>query len=283
MDPAFRGWPRAADAGAFLRERLGRPLVGLILGSGFAGMASQLETGEPVPPEAVPGLPPRRPPAMGALVASAVVAGRTVWVLRERMHLYEGFHAGEVAFPVAALAAAGAKGLVLTCAAGGLAPGDSPGGFAAIADHLNLTGDDPVRHVPPEWRRPAFTDLHDAYDPVLRDAMQSAAGTRGLAMREGVLAAVAGPCYETPAEIRALVAAGADLVSMSTVPEAIAARHLGLRVAALACIANRGAGLGSGGGIDHGGVLRTVEQAVEREAEALRSALVAVVKLVEGR
>jgi purine nucleoside phosphorylase len=131
-----------------------------------------------------------------------------------------------------------------------------------VTDHINLLGDDPVRRVAAQDREPAFPDLQDAYEPAWVGAWQDAARELGCGLRGGVLAALSGPCYETPAEVRMLRVLGADLVSMSVVPETIMARYLGMNVAAVACISNRGAGLGGTDTIRHDRVLDVVAHAV---------------------
>jgi inosine/guanosine/xanthosine phosphorylase family protein len=258
---------------AFLRERLGPPALGVVLGSGFARVAPMLGAGDPVPFEAIPGYPARRAPGHGGGVAAADLAGGRAWIFLGRLHTYEGLDALAAAHPVRLLGAAGATGVLLTCAAGGLLPDDRPGDFAVVTDHLNLLGDDPMRHIPPRDRAPAFLDLQNAYDPGWADAWRVAAEAHGARLRSGVLAALPGPCYETPAEVRMLRAMGADLASMSVVPETILARYLGLRVAAIACIANRGAGMDHGEAIAHDDVVDVVGRAVVTGAPFLAAGL----------
>ncbi len=262
--------PRAA---AFLEGRLGRPDLGVVLGSGFAPLAGALGAGERVSSSEIPGCPECRVEGHGGGAAAARVASGNVWLFAGRLHLYEGHDAARVAFPVAVLAAAGVRSVLLTCAAGGLDDADVPGDFAVVTDHINLAGADPLRVIPPERRDPPFLDLQEAYDPAFRLAWHEAARAGEVRMRDGVLAALAGPCYETPAEVRMVRGLGADLVSMSTVPEAIAARYLGLRVAAVACVSNKGAGMAGARWIHHGGVVRSVEEAVAGAAGFLRAGI----------
>ncbi len=255
----------AAEAALWLRSRLGPPGAGVVLGSGFGALAEALGAGDAVPLGELPGSPVPRDRAGRVGVSVARRSAGSVWVFDGRLHLYEGYGARQVAFPIALLAAAGARALMLTCAAGGLLESDRPGDFALIADHLNLTGADPTRALARAAEATTFTDLQEAYDPDLAARWRSLAQERGMRLRNGILAALAGPSYETPAEVRMLRALGGDLVSMSTVPEAIAARYLGLRVCALACVANLGAGTRRGQPIDHRAVLGTVAEAVRRE------------------
>jgi purine-nucleoside phosphorylase len=177
------------------------------------------------------------------------------------------------ALPVGLMAAAGARTALLTCAAGGLRDDDRPGDFAVITDHVNLLGDDPVRQIPAHLRDPAFLDVQHVYDERLSEAWRVAARDGGVRLRDGVLAALPGPCYETPAEVRMLRAIGADLASMSVVPEAILAAYARMRVTAIACISNRGAGMGGPDAIAHGEVLDVVARAVGASASFLLSGL----------
>jgi inosine/guanosine/xanthosine phosphorylase family protein len=197
-------------------------------------------------------------------------------VFNGRLHTYEGLDALAAAHPVGLLAAAGAEAVVLTCAAGGLKDDDRPGEFAIVTDHLNLLGDDPIRRLPPDRRHPRFLDLHSVYDPGSAASWRAVALGFDIPFRDGILAALPGPCYETAAEVRMLRTLGADLASMSVVPEAILAHYFGLRVSAIACISNLGTGLGLGETIAHDGVLDVVEHAVRRSARLFRDGLAAM-------
>ncbi len=260
------GIPAAAS---FLEERLGRPALGVVLGSGFDALIGAFETEKSVEAGAVPGLP-RRPGCGPRRFVSARAGDSRAWLVDGRPHLYQGFSPAEIVFPIAVLAKAGARAVLLTCAAGGLLEEDRPGDLAVVVDHINLSGCDATSAIPFHRRDPQFLDLQGVYDPALAEAWRGAAREAGVALRDGVLASVRGPCYETPAEVRMLRAMGADLVSMSTAVEAIAARYAGLRVAAVACIANRGAGLASGAPIRHGDVVGEVSEAVAGARTMLR-------------
>jgi purine-nucleoside phosphorylase len=256
-----------AEAGRAARriERdLGAPDLGVILGSGFSPLARILGAGDAVPPDDIPGYPGGRADGHGGGVSAAERPAGRLWLFHGRFHLYEGLAVEQVVFPVAVLAAAGARSLLLTCATGGLVETDRAGDLAVVADHLNLTGCDPVTAFRDRDGRPVHVDLQDAYDPVFRRAL-----LERIRSREGILACVRGPCYETPAEVRMVRALGADLVCMSTVPEVIAARRHGLRVAAVACVANRGAGMEAAGAIRHPDVLQTVRGAVDRAGSTI--------------
>ena len=261
------------EGAAFLLERLGPPRLGLVLGSGFSQLADALAAGEPAPYGSIPGYPSTHTQGHDGGVAAARVGAALAWVFIGRLHTYEGLDAFASAYPVGLLAAAGAQAVVLTCAAGGLREDDRPGDFAIVSDHVNLMGDDPIRRLPPDCRTPGFLDLQRTYDPGLAATWREAARGFGVPLRDAVLAALPGPCYETPAEVRMLRAIGADLASMSVVPEAILAHYLRLRVAAIACISNRGAGLGAGEAIAHGHVLDVVERAVHQASPWLKTGL----------
>jgi len=167
----------------------------------------------------------------------------SVAVLEGRMHLYEGYSPAEVAFPVRVLALSGAETLIFTCAAGGIAPQAAPGTFMLFSDHLNFQGVSPLAGPHDERWGARFVELGRAYDALLQRRARKACSDLGLDFFQGVYAAVLGPNYETPSEIRALRRAGADAVGMSTVPEVLAARQSGVRVLAVAVITNRAAGL----------------------------------------
>jgi purine-nucleoside phosphorylase len=264
------------EGAALLRARLGAPRLGLILGSGFPGVAEALDAGEGTACRAIPGWPARSRRADGVVVAAADIGGARAWAFSGRLHVYEGLDALAAAYPVSLLAAAGAETVVLTCAAGGLEDDDRPGDFSIVTDHLNLLGDDPIRHIPQELRAPRFLDLQRVYDVSLAAAWRSAARQARVPLRDGVLAAMPGPCYETAAEVRMLRALGADLASMSVVPEAILATYHRMRVVAIACIANRGGGLGRGEPIAHDGVVDVVDRAVRGCPSFFRAAMTAM-------
>jgi purine-nucleoside phosphorylase len=246
---------RAEAASRFLRRRLPElPNAAVVLGSGMGG-AELGRARASVPYASIPGFP--RPTVPGHAGTLSLV-GRTA-VLRGRAHFYEGCSLEDAVRPVRALAALGVRTLVLTNAAGGIARRLRPGDLMLISDHLNLMGANPLRGSA------SFVDLTAAYDPALRRLARRADG----GLREGVYAAMAGPSYETPAEVRMLRRLGADAVGMSTVPEAIAAREAGMRVLGISIIANRAAGLGKGG-VSHGEVLVATARAAGRLGLLLR-------------
>ncbi len=228
----------AAD---FLRK-LGEPEVAVVLGSGL-GDVLPIEDERVVRFTEVPGFPAPTAPGHKGEIAIGVLGEKEVLVQRGRLHYYEGYSPEEVVFPVRTYALLGVKVLVLTNAAGGIAEGLAPGDLVLIRDHINMLGFNPLRGPNPEELGPRFPDMTHAYDPELRRIAHEVALELGIELREGVYLATMGPSYETPAEIRAFRALGADLVGMSTVPEVIAARHAGMRVLAVSCVTNLAAGI----------------------------------------
>jgi purine-nucleoside phosphorylase len=215
------------------------PQVVLILGSGLAGIPEDLAVVHRAALDAVTGIGAPAVPGHARQLVLARWHGVPVWLCLGRYHLYQGLSAAEVAAPIAMLAQLPVRAVVLTNAAGGLNPVIEPGDLVLIRDHLAvpaLAGQHPL--VPPAGPVHFFS-LRDAYDPELRFALRKAAAAQGILLREGTYAWVSGPTYETPTELRWLRLAGADLVGMSTVPEVIMARALGLRVVALSVVTNR--------------------------------------------
>ena len=194
----------------------------------------------------------------GRLVLGQVGAV-TVAVLQGRYHFYEGHDISDVVFPVRVLAKLGIKSLLLTNAAGGIGKGLQPGDLMVIRDHINMLGVNPLRGANDERLGPRFPDMSAVYDPEFQDLIAAAEKEIGLKAKKGVYLALSGPSYETPAEIRMLAALGADAVGMSTVPEAICARHMGLRVAGISCITNLAAGI-SAQPLSHQEVTETAER-----------------------
>ena len=247
------------EAAEFLRGRgFATPEIGIVLGSGLGALADAVEDTLSLGAAEIPGYPVSRVEGHAGALVSGTPAGRRVLVFRGRVHYYEGFSLAEVAFPVRVLAALGGRTLVLTCAAGGITV--EPGSLMLLRDHLNLMGGSPLRGPNDEELGPRFPDMTEVYDAGLRTRAREVAARLGIPLAEGVYAAFHGPEYETPAEILMARALGADAVGMSTVPEAIAARHAGLRVVAVALVTNRAAGLG-GGPLAHEEVLEAAERA----------------------
>jgi purine-nucleoside phosphorylase len=243
-------------AAEFIESRITlRPRIAVVLGSGLGDFAYKLENPSTVLYSDIPGWP--RSTAIGhagKLVVGAI-NGLPVAVLSGRVHVYEGYTAQQVVFGVRALARIGVDSLVLTNAAGGINPAYQPGQLVLIADHINLLGQNPLTGPNDEALGPRFPDMTEAYSKEFREFAHAAGKDIGLDLAEGVYAAVPGPSYETPAEIRYLRSIGADLVGMSTVPETIAANHMGMKVLGISCVTNLAAGV-TGQKLDHEEVLK---------------------------
>lgn len=233
--------------------------IGLVLGSGLGGFADELSEATRVPYASIPSFP--RSTAIGH--AGQMVIGKVgdvaVAAMQGRAHLYEGYSPNEVAFPVRVLGRMGIRALILTNAAGGINLEYKQGALVAIADHINLQGYNPLAGPNDDRFGPRFPDMTEAYTKLYRDIALRAARGLGLTLHQGVYAGLLGPSYETPAEIRYLRTIGADLVGMSTVPEVIAARHMGIKVLAISCVTNMAAGI-SEQALSHEDVLATGER-----------------------
>lgn len=214
-----------------------------MLGSGLGGFADAVEDAVEIPYGELPGWPGSTAVGHAGTLVVGRFGGVTVAVMKGRAHLYEGVPPAKVVFGVRVLGRLGIESLVLTNACGALDAAVEPGTLVAISDHLNLQGSSPLVGTNDETLGPRFPDMSDAYDPAYRELAQAAAARLGLALGEGVYAAWLGPAFETPAEIRMLRTLGADLVGMSTVPEVLAARHMGIRCLALSCVTNAAAGV----------------------------------------
>ncbi len=261
---------RAAAAARFIRARAPREVrTALVLGSGLGAFADEVEGAESIPYEEIPGF--ARPTVEGHAGRLVVgeVGGAGVAVMQGRFHFYEGYALEEVTFPVRVLGLVGARSLVLTNAAGGLNNSFTEGALIVISDHLNLMGTNPLLGPNDERFGPRFPDMSEVYDHDYQDAAIAEAKAMGIELRRGIYAALTGPSYETPAEIRMLRLLGADAVGMSTVPEAIVARQMGLRVLGLSCITNMAAGV-LDKPINHEEVIETGERVRETFAELLR-------------
>ena len=243
---------RLAEAAGAVRTWYGEerpfPEVAVVLGSGLAGAADAVSNARSLPYEAIPGLadcsaPGHRSRLTAGELPALAGAPLPVAVLLGRHHLYEGRTAAEAVFGVRLLGTLGVRRLVLTAAVGAIHPDLRVGDFLRIDDHLNLTGASPLEGPEP-GPEPRFPDLTRAWDADLAAALERAASRLGMPLPSGVYAGVRGPQFETPAEIRMLRTVGADVVGMSVVLEAIAARHLGIRVAGLAFASNLAAGIG---------------------------------------
>jgi inosine/guanosine/xanthosine phosphorylase family protein len=230
---------------AAIRAHFGRdfPRTVLMLGSGSGRFAEKLEDANTLSYAAIPGFHPSTVMGHAGKLMVGTLAGKALAVMAGRIHLYEGHSAQDIAIMVRILRAAGAERLILTNASGGLSPDMTAGSLVIIEDHINFSGANPLIGRNDERIGPRFPDLTGAYDPQLRALLARAAQDTGVPVRNGVYVFVQGPSFETPAEIRMFKKWGADIVGMSTVPECIAARYCGMKVAALSLVTNLAAGL----------------------------------------
>jgi purine-nucleoside phosphorylase len=232
------------EAAAWIRAKVGDvPSVAVVLGSGLGAFADNLTGSSSFAYEAIPHWPPTRVTGHAGRLFVGTAVGRRLLALSGRVHVYEGYSTDAVTFGVRTLGRLGVKSLILTSAAGGINSRFTKGALMIVDDHINFTGANPL--VGPNENRfgRRFPDMTEVYSTRLRALADDAARAGGLALEHGVYIAVTGPSYETPAEIRAFRALGADAVGMSTVPEAIAARHMGIEVLGLSCISNMASGL----------------------------------------
>ncbi|HUY12236.1 MAG TPA: purine-nucleoside phosphorylase [Terriglobia bacterium] len=259
--PGNPGYEQArAAADYILKNGRFRPRAGMILGSGLGHVVEPLKSEANIPYHSIPHFPRPTVEGHGGFLHLGWWGNLPMAVMAGRMHLYEGYSPAEVVLPTRVLALAGVEILIVTCAAGGINKLAIPGTLMVIKDHLNYQGMNPLVGLhDPRWGE-RFIDMTQAYDPELRRLAARAAKAERVRMFEGVYVSLLGPSFETPAEIRALGRLGADAVGMSTVPEVIAARQLGLRVLGLASITNRAAGL-SRRPLSHHEVLETGAQA----------------------
>lgn len=243
-DTVHRGEPLQVPAAvAAVRARLPvrHPVAAIILGSGLGGLASRLGGATRISYRDIPGFAEPRVAGHAGELLHGTLGGREVLALAGRFHLYEGHEAAHSAFPVRVAYALGARTLVLSNAAGGIRRTLRPGQLMLIADHLNVMFRNPLvgRLVPGDER---FPDMSDPYETALRRQVHASARALGIRLEDGVYAGLLGPSYETPAEVRMMERLGADAVGMSTVPEVIVARALGMRCVAVSCITNPAAG-----------------------------------------
>ena len=243
------------DAVRRIREETDlEPRIGVVLGSGLDGLADALDSRVEVPYGEMPGWPVSTAVGHAGVLVLGELDGVPVVLMRGRAHLYEGVGADRAVFGIRVLKRLGVGTLVITNAAGGINEAYRPGLLVLISDHLNLQGASPLVGPNDEELGPRFPDMSDAYDPELRRLARDAAGRLGIELADGVYAAWLGPQFETPAEIRLMRVVGADLAGMSTVPEVIAARHLGIRCLGISVVTNMAAGV-LPEKIDHNAVL----------------------------
>jgi len=249
---------KAADA---IRGRLPRatPVAAIVLGSGLGGLANDIEQPVRIAYGEIPGFPSATVPGHAGELLAGTLEGRPVLALAGRFHLYEGHDIRLAAFPARVVHALGARTLIVSNAAGGVNTGFEAGDLMLIRDHINLMFQNPlIGALEPGDER--FPDMLDAYDPGLAELARKTAKAQGVTLREGVYAGLLGPTYETAAEVRMLGTLGADAVGMSTVPEVLVARALGMRVLGISCVTNLACGL-TPAPITHAEVLESTSRA----------------------
>jgi len=263
-------YDRAEKAARVIRARASlKPSVAVVLGSGLGAFADELTDATSIAYQDIPGFARATVEGhVGALVIGKA-SGVALAAMQGRFHSYEGYSLEEVTFPIRVLKLLGAETLVLTNAAGALNVEFVPGSLMIISDHINLLGSNPLVGPNDDRFGPRFPDLTSVYAPELQSMVIDEASEMGLGMRRGVYAALSGPSYETPAEIHMVRTLGADAVGMSTVPEAIVARHMNMRVVGISCITNLAAGVSSRP-IDHSQVMAIGERVRDQFTELLR-------------
>jgi purine-nucleoside phosphorylase len=263
-------YARAENAARVIRARTGADArIALVLGSGLGGFAEEFTDSVSLPYSEIPGFVSSTAQGhVGSLVVGKV-EGIPVLAMQGRVHYYEGYSLEEVTLPVRTFKLLGVNTLILTNAAGGIDVQLTQGALMVISDHLNLMGVNPLRGRNDDRFGPRFPDMSEVYARELQELATEEARALGVTVRRGIYAALAGPCYETPAEIHMLRAFGADAVGMSTVPEAIVARHMGMKVLGISCITNMAAGI-SDAPINHEEVMETGQKVRQMFTQLLR-------------
>ena len=234
----------AEQAANTIRSRISlEPRIAVVLGSGLGDFANEFQNSVAIPYAEIPGFPTSTAEGHAGRLVVGKVSDVPVLAMQGRVHYYEGYSLEQVTFPVRTFGMLGIKTLVLTNAAGGINNDLSQGALMVISDHLNLMGVNPLRGPNDARLGPRFPDMTEVYSRELQQRAVAEANAMGLNLRRGVYAGLAGPSYETPAEIHMLRGLGADAVGMSTVPEAIVARHMGMQVLGISCITNMAAGM----------------------------------------
>jgi len=266
---------RAESAAKFIFSKTTlRPKIALVLGSGLGAFADEFRSATKIQYAEIPHFPKSTAIGHAGRLVVGMVGDIPVAGMQGRVHLYEGYSAKDVAFPIRVFSRMGVKAVILTNAAGGIKREFTQGELVVIKDHINLQGVNPLTGPNDERFGPRFPDMTVAYDRRFREMTVGEGNRNHIGLYEGVYAALPGPSYETPAEIRYLRTIGADLVGMSTVPEVIAARHCGMRVLGISCVTNAAAGI-LDRPLDHKEVLET--------GERVRSQFIALLKTVIPR
>lgn len=263
-------YERAEHAARTIRARMtAEPRIAIVLGSGLGGFADDFEEPVRIPYNEIPGFPRSTVEGHTGRLVSGKVDSVPVLAMQGRVHYYEGYSLEEVTFPIRTFKLLGIKTLVLTNAAGGINVQLTQGALMVISDHVNLMGDNPLRGPNDERFGTRFPDMSGVYSPALQELVVEEAKVIGAEVRRGIYGGLSGPSYETPAEIHLLRNLGADAVGMSTVPEAIVARHMDMEVLGISCITNMAAGI-SDEPIDHAEVMATGDRVRGTFTELLR-------------
>ncbi len=263
-------YERAEKAARMIRGRTQTESpVAIVLGSGLGGFADELSAATAIPYAEIPGFARATVEGHAGRLVVGKIGDSAVAAMQGRFHFYEGYSLEDVTFPIRVLKLLGVHTLILTNASGALNVEFTPGSLMVITDHINLLGVNPLIGPNDERFGPRFPDLSNTYAHELQDVVLKEARAMGMKMGRGVYASLTGPSYETPAEIHMVRALGADAVGMSTVPEAIVARHMGMKVVGISCITNLAAGV-SDQPVDHSQVMATGEQVREQFTELLR-------------
>jgi purine-nucleoside phosphorylase len=273
---------QALEAASSVKRVAGEPTIGIILGSGLGRFAENLPNATIVPYTRIKHFPPARVEGHAGQLVFGDVGGVRIAVLSGRVHYYEGHGLETVTLPTRTLALLGIRALIVTNAAGGIRDDLNPGDLMTVEDHINLMGANPLQGPWDPRLGPRYPDMSEAYDPAVRSALHAAADKVGVPLKDGVYAAISGPSYETPAEIRMLRALGAHAVGMSTVPEVIVANQMGMAVGGVSCISNKAAGI-SKHRLSHREVMEETAQASERFIRLLGEAIPLIAKAVKPK
>lgn len=257
------------EATQYIKSKINvEPDIGLILGSGLGVLADLIQDAISIPYEQIPHFPVSTVEGHAGELVSGMVEGRSVIMMKGRFHLYEGYGIDKVVFPVRVMKALGVKTLFVTNAAGGINEAFASGNLMLIADHLNMTGKNPLIGPNDDALGARFPDMSEAYSKRLRSIAVKKAEELAIPLQQGVYVGLLGPTYETPAEIRMFRTLGADAVGMSTVSEVITARHAGIEVLGISCISNMAAGI-LDQPLSHAEVMETTERVKEQFLQLL--------------
>ncbi len=262
------------EAVAYIQPKLAeKPTIGLVLGSGLGVLADEIENPVVIPYHEIPGFTVSTVVGHKGQLVIGTLQGKQVVAMQGRFHFYEGHGLDAVVFPIRVMKLLGVETIIVTNAAGGINENYDPGNLMLIADHINMTFRNPLIGANDEAMGARFPDMSEAYSKELRQLAKEVAGEQGIELREGVYVGLLGPSYETPAEIRMLRILGGDAVGMSTVPEVIVARHMGVKVLGISCISNMAAGILEQP-LSHDEVMETTEK-VKTQFLALVNGIVA--------